>query len=416
MTRTWPLLPLFALLVSPAALALRLPLQSDVDRCALEAQGRGVPTQGHLQLELLLRRSGQVYAAFTRAAGGLDDLRLQRCLSTMATRWEFPEAELDSRRPFDLAMVGGGTSALGRQLRPSVFLPDLSVTAAELPLQPEVAQASLELLEGASKAERGEALLLVGQLEEATRTFRAALEDSPSDPLALRGLSQALIERAGDLREARELAERLQALEPDGAAGHEAMLRLCLAAGDDACAFAEYRAARAAPDLPPRARALAELGDRTREAALRLRLAAATAPPPPCADAASSEDQALCVVRLCLGEGTSAYAEALAQQNGERYRIDAWRTHDAGAGRVVVTRPIVADPGGLQAPGRLGGRHDAVWLVRVADEIKVTPVSPEAHQISASANRCAQRAAAGRTLGTISLGWAFTSGTAAANR
>ena len=408
MIRSLLLVSVLAALWSPAAFALRPPLQSDVDRCALEAQGRGAAPQGRIQLSLLLRRSGQVYAAHVRAAGGVDDPRLQRCLATVATRWQFPEAALDGRRPFSLSMVPGGTTITNRgsqQTRPSVFLPDLSQTDAELPLEAAVARASLEVLDGATHAERGEAMREVRAPAEALAELRLALEESPSDPVALRALSQALVELAqvvdqaagapAALAEARSAAEQLLALDPESAAGHEALLRVCLAAGDDACAFGSWQAARAAHDLQPRARALSELTGPTRAAAARLQALALASPPPApvCGGDQGSEQQALCVVRLCLDEGTWSYSQSLAAQNGERYRLDAWRAHDAGSGRVVVTRPIVADA------GRPGSHHDAVWLVKVGGEIRVTPVSPEARQITAQGSRCGSRAVAARTIG-----------------
>ena len=401
MTRSLLLFPLLAALSSPAAFAFRLPLQSDVDRCALQAQGRGAAPQGRIQLGLLLRKSGQVYAAHVRAQGGIDDRRLQRCLATVATRWQFPEAELDSRRPFSLSMVPGGTTITTRgsqQARPSVFLPDLSQTDVEQPLEADVARASLEVLDGATHAERGEALREVRAFTEAIVELRVALEESPSDPLALRALSQALVElhpgMPEQLSEARSAAEQLLALDPESAAGHEALLRACLAAGDDACAFASWQAARSAPDLQPRARALADLTLPTRAAASRLQAQAIAAPPKPiCGDAEGTEQQALCVVRLCLDEGTWSYSQALSSQNGERYRLDAWRAHDAGGGRVVVTRPISADT------DRPASRHDAVWLVKVGGEIKVTPVSAEARQITARGSRCGSHAVPARTIG-----------------
>lgn len=390
MNRSLPCLTLLCSLLAPlAALAERAPLQSDVERCTLAAQSRGALVQGRPQLTLLLRKSGQVYAAFARAAGGLEDLPLLRCFSQVATRWELPAAPLDSRRPFDLTLVPGGTvlsSRQSRQGRAAVFLPDLRTTAEERALEAVAAQQSLVMGPDATAAERGEALRMVGRAAEAAQVLREALEENPADPLALRSLA-TLLAAPGALQEpeaARGLAERLAALDPDSAAASEATLAACLAQRDDACTVAAWRAAKESPDLAPRARALLEHAEAAREAAARFQVAEA-AKPQPCAPDATEEERALCVVRLCLDEGAQSWASALSAQNGEVYRLADWRSKAAGPGRVWVIRPIASDTGG-QSPQR--SQHDAVWLVKVGGEVTVTAVSPEARQITRAHSRC----------------------------
>src|SRR5207237_8730852 len=110
----------------------------------------------------------------------------------------------------------------------------------------------------------------------------------PNDPVALRALSQALVESGGDLLEARLHAERLAALQPDGEAGHEWLLRVCLAQGDDRCAVHEFQRAKAAVDVVPRSRLLAELHGSTQAAAYRLARKERTNADP-CATAGSDE-------------------------------------------------------------------------------------------------------------------------------
>lgn len=377
-----------AVVPAGVAFAARGPLQSDVDRCALSAQARGVLLLGKPQLTLLLRKSGEVYAAFARAGGGLEDRPLLRCLAQVATRWEFPAAALDSRRPFDLTLVPGGTvigSGSSRQGRASVFLPDLQATAEERPLDEGAAQETLLFAPGATLAEQGEALRMVGRAGGAAQALRTALEENPADPLALRAFA-ALLAGPGPLHdpaEARSFAERLAALDPEGAGAHEARLAACLAEGDDECVVAAWHGAKESQDLAPRARAMLDHAGPARAAAARLRLSDAKRPPA-CQDSRTPEEQALCVVRLCLEEGTQTWASALSEQNGERYRLAEWRSKAASPGRVWVIRPIASAEGGEGSRSQ----HDAVWLVKVGGDLTVTAVSPEARQITRGHSRC----------------------------
>jgi len=295
------------LFFSVEARAARPPLQSDIDRCTLKAEdaGRG-QLSGRLRLELLARSSGKVYAGFVAGESGAGDRLLERCILYTAMLWELPRAKLDYGWPYPVAFTPGvadhsldARDDPQRQVydngsgqgRASVFGGDLDHPDKAEPIDVAAAQATLEVADDASPAERALAELAVKQYAKAEAGFRAVLREDPKNALALRGLAQALAESGGDLHEGRAVATRLVALAPGSEQGHEAMLRVCLAAGDDLCAFESFQRANGASDLSLRWLVLRdELLEPARAAADRLRRRARGEPPPapapPLADAA----------------------------------------------------------------------------------------------------------------------------------
>jgi len=282
-----------------AARAARPPLQSDIDRCTLKAEdaGRG-HLNGSLRLQLLARASGKVYAGFVAAESGAGDRLLERCILYTAMLWELPPAKLDYEWPYPIAFTPGvadhsldARDDPQRQVydngsgqgRASVFAGDLDHPGIAGPIDVAAAQATLEVADDASPAERAFAELSVKRHAKAEAGFRAVLREDPKNALALRGLAQTLAETGGDLREGRTVATRLVALAPGSEQGHEAMLRVCLAAGDDLCAFESFRRANGASDLSLRWLVLRdELLEPARAAADRLqRRARGEAPPAP---------------------------------------------------------------------------------------------------------------------------------------
>jgi hypothetical protein len=352
-----------------------------------------------VQLELLVRASGNVYAAFVRSdRGGIDDRRFQRCLTAAAPLWVFNPVKVDYQRAYVVSFVhssdevsvrmhnGEGITGSGR---PSAFLPDLRDVPAPSPLEAKVAQATLEIAEFATPAEEAVANLTVQRLDRALEHARIALAADPDDPIALRALSQALVESGADLVEARLHAERLAALRPDSMTGHEALLRVCLAQGDDRCAVHEFERAKAAADVVPRSRLLAELHAATQAAAFRL--ARAERQGDACADARSDEALALCVVKRCLDEGSAIYARELASSAAVPYEAGDWRVQPLGGGRILVTRPI--EPVAERAGASIWelDRHDARWVVEVGQKLVVQPQNVDARAITVRHSYCAPR-------------------------
>jgi hypothetical protein len=174
---------------------------------------------------------------------------------------------------------------------------------------------------------------------------------------------------------------------------------VCLASNDDPCTVQQFNLANRSKDLSLRYLVLRdELQPRAVEASKRVRAVMAQAPaaggtqPPgapqdPCAAEKGDEQQALCVVKRCLDEGTTLYARQLSEQNKVPYDVGEWRVRTVTAGKLLVTRPIAPKDRSADAGG-----HDAIWLVKLGDELVMQPSSPEAKQITLSHNRCTARA------------------------
>jgi hypothetical protein len=403
-----------AFLVPMSAGATRPPIQQDVDRCTLRQEDVGAASalQGTVRLQLLVRATGRPYAAFVWAEHGIDNRQLEGCLINIVPVWELPASKLDYAWPYPIqfapagtdiggAYAGSLTSTSSAQGRTSAFLPDFSQPPPFEPMNVKVAQATLDIVSDATAAEQGTAELAVKRYAQAIQLFRAALSANSTDPMALRGLSQALAESGGDLKEARGLAEKLVGLMPGSEQGHEALLRVCLAANDDACAVQQFNAANHSKDLSLRYLVLRdELQPRAVEASKRVQAAMAAAqktapagspqaavPQDPCAMEKGDEAQALCVVKRCLDEGTALYARELTDQNHVPYDLGDWRVRSVGAGRLLVIRPIASKDRSKDA-----AVHDAIWLVKLGDELVMQPSSPEARQITLQHNRCTARA------------------------
>jgi len=415
------LLALLAL-SSGAALAERPPLQSDLDRCtnAAQSNGRDTNLQGRLRLQMLIRPNGRPYAAFIWSETGITDRQLERCLTNIPMLWDLSPSTLDYVWPYPMSFVPGGeriTNGVGfgsttQQSTPSAMMPELNSPPGWEPLNVAAAQATLDIIENATIAERGSAELAVHRYPAAIAAFRDALSRNSSDKMALRGLAQALAESGGDLKEASATATRLLELDPGGEQGHEAMLRVCVAVKDDPCVFTHFNLANKAKDLSLRWLVLRdELKPLAEQAAARLRergkaqanaagpagapgaavapgaAAQKDAPQDPCAAEKSDELQALCVVKRCLDEGTVLYARELGEQNHVEYQLGDWRAKTVSPGKLLVTRPI--SPRDRE---KGGGQHDALWLVSVGDQLVMRPSNPEAKQISLQHNRCTARA------------------------
>lgn len=403
--------PLSALLVvlSLAAplRAERLPMQSDVDLCALRASELGARAlQGTLRMQLLMRKDGKVYAAFAHSAKGADDRGLARCLANNALLWEYAATGLDTSAPFPLSFVmsgmetGGATSTLGvhsAQSAPQVYLPERNPKVEARELDEKLAQESLDMLENVSAAEQGQAFLAVHKHADAIKSFKSALAKDANDAIALRGLSQALAESGGDLKEARAAADRLAATAPASEVGYEALVRVCAVSGDDLCVVAAWQRATKATDLAPRSRILSELQPLAQRASDRLRAAAKGAAKPsaaaaapeapaqdPCALEQGEDRMALCVVKRCFDEGSALYAKELSAQ-GVDYAPGDWRLKPVGPGRLLVTRPI----GGKAKDGTVALAHDAMWLVKLGDKFAITPSTSDARKITLTHNACA---------------------------
>jgi len=430
------LLSTLVLAAAPAVRAgppekIRPPFQTDFERCALRADDAGNRSlQGKPRLELLIRKTGNVYASFIWSEGGIEDRRFQRCLTSMGPLWVFPNVASDYQRAFAPSFVSSGSNVssdlhsgagITGSSRVQTFLPDINDLPEPVPMNVKAAQETLDIADWATQAERANAETVVKLYPLAIEHAHQALAENPNDPIALRALSQALAESGGDLVEARKAAERLVSLDQASEMGHEALLRVCLASKDDRCVFDSWKKARQAPDLQPRSRLLADLQGPTQIAVERLRLSAApgsaaaastqaagsnaatgaaqpVAPADPCAAEKGDEAQALCVVKRCLDEGSAAYARELSSQNGLAYAAGDWRAKKVAAGKLLITRPIEPKAARPGEPATVGDRHDALWLVTLsnADQFVMRPTNTEARQITVRHNRCTARVVSGK--------------------
>ncbi len=407
-----------AFAVTGGARAERLPMQSDVDKCAKRAADFGGDSalQGTVRLELMVRKTGQVYAAFVHSTKGIESKVLESCFANVAVLWAYQPGPVDYFAPYPLTLVSGGSDTGGATASfgvhsgaaaPSVFMPSSQPQVEPTELDEKVAQATLEVKEDCTSAEQGQALLAVHKYPEAITQFRASLASNATDPLALRGLAQALVESRGDLTEARAVAEKLQSAAAGSVVAPEAMLRVCAAQKDDPCVFEQWKKAKAQPDLGLRSRIIADLQPLAQASADRLTAAArsrsaglapvagagssptaATAPAAPAADPCATEQgdekQALCEVKRCLEAGSVSYAKELSQQNAVEYVAGDWRMKPVGPGKLLVTRPIGPKTGDA-------ARHDAIWLVKLGEQFSIAPSTAEAKQITLRYNACGRK-------------------------
>jgi tetratricopeptide (TPR) repeat protein len=392
-------------LLAGPALADRLPMQNDFDHCAIamvNAGGTG-DLQGQLRLELLIRKDGKVYASFISAEKGIRNRKFERCLTHNVLLWVFPAPALDYQRsygPVSILPPGADSGAPGKMTRgqtaPSIMLPELDRPPPFEPLNLDAARETLEVDERATNAQHGLAELAVRRYPEAIKLFRDALAKNGDDPEALRGLAEALAESKGDLKEAERAAARLLEVAPESVAGHEAMIKVCLAAHDGKCAAEHWKPANKAADFGPRSRLFAEqLYPAVKQAAEELRIHDAarqqevSARIDPCASLPDEEQQTLCLVKRCLDTGSAEYAKELSRQNKIEYVAGEWRLKKVGEGKMLVTREIVTK----ETPPQ---QHNAMWLVKVGDQLVMRPTNAEARQITLTHNACAARVTAGQ--------------------
>jgi hypothetical protein len=174
------------------------------------------------------------------------------------------------------------------------------------------------------------------------------------------------------------------------------MIKVCLAANDGKCAAEHWKPANKAADFGPRSRLFAEqLYPAVKQAAEDLRTHAATqqqqqaAPGDPCASVQGEDQQTLCVAKRCLDAGSAEYAKELSGQNKVEYVAGEWRVKKVGQSKMLITREITTK----ETPPQ---QHNAMWLVKVGDQLILQPTNAEARQITLTHNACAARVTTGQ--------------------
>jgi hypothetical protein len=101
------------------------------------------------------------------------------------------------------------------------------------------------------------------------------------------------------------------------------------------------------------------------------------------------DQQTLCVAKRCLDAGSAEYAQELSRQNKVEYVAGEWRVKKVGQSKMLITREITTK----ETPPQ---QHNAMWLVKVGDQLILQPTNAEARQITLTHNACAARVTTGQ--------------------
>jgi tetratricopeptide (TPR) repeat protein len=366
----------------------RQPLVTDFTRCYQSAKQLGnAALAGSMVVKLYVAPDGAVPFAFVNSTKGLDSRQLNGCILDFLVNMKFQGEGLDYLRPYGPVSFSGVDA----------HMPDTRDIPKEQ-LDEKLAQDTLEFADWADGADRGWGNFYVHKYPESIASFRQFLQQHPDDVRALRGLAAALAESGGDLKEAKQLAAKAVAAQPDSEATHEAMLRVCIAAKDDNCIYESFESARKARDMNVRSVELASMQDAAKAAADRLQstehqrheeeVAKAKTEqeemqkkvdPQGCAKKPDGDERTLCFVKGCFDKGGKTYASSLEGLTGQNYRVGEWKIRPGKDGASTVTLPIRAQ--GAQA-------HDASWEVKVGKSIDMKALDIDANNISTSHNAC----------------------------
>jgi tetratricopeptide (TPR) repeat protein len=353
------------------------------------------PPRGSLELDQLVTDQGDVPAAWVRSQKAQDGGQLFRCVTRLATDAKYAAQKTDSVRTSRISC--DGTSCQRADLAES-----------RSPLDEKLAQSTLHVAGWATAAERGWAQLLVRDHPGALKQFGQALKERPGDPRALRGLATALTESGGDLARARDAAQKAVQLKPESAAGHETLVRVCLAQKDDRCAVAELEAARKAPDAETRAADLDQLDEPVKAAAERIaaaekedqerRTAETEAAlqkmdPAGCRKLeANSDAQLLCLVKRCFEASAQQYAKQLKTKDGHEYAAGEWKVASRKGDAAEVTVPIRPAAPAKKRRSRKSAEqaegHDATWRATVGENITLVPQNADAAKVARGSELC----------------------------
>jgi tetratricopeptide (TPR) repeat protein len=385
--------------VAPRPTSMReLPL-ADVNNCYSKAKQYGAgQLQGTLSLYAYVVEDGAIPAAWVHDAQGLNYPSFRNCLTNMATNSKFEAEKEDYLRGFTITCPPD-----------SVRCTKEPITAVpKEPLDEKLAQDSLAFADWAASTDKGWGYYYTRQFPQAIAAFNEALKANPGDVRALRGFAQATAESGGDLKAAREAAEKAVAAQKN-AATLEALVRVCLKQNDDECSVKNFVEATKSPDKGTRSFDLAGLNDVVRAANERLakteeskaseskaaaEVAAAKADPEGCYKREGAE-RAVCYVKHCFGSGAVAYgANELKKVTGQTYLAGTWSATGDDTKGYLVTVPLRTPEDG--AAGSTGKKprlssdrsQDATWKVSLGDNINMQATSPSASFIAKDHNAC----------------------------
>ena len=376
---------------------------ADLTGCYTRAKLYGNPNlKGSAQIYLYVDADGAVPAAWFHDRDTLDANNLLLCATDYAIISKFEAEKIDYLRAFKMICTFGddGVAQLGS---PTPVCAKQPVNQAAA-LDPELAKATLTFAGWASEADKGWGYYYTKQYTEALAAFRKDLALKPDDTKALRGLAQALAESGGDLKEARAAADKAVGLQKT-AATLEAVVRVCLKAGDDECVVKHFIDAAKAEDKVARSYDLANLNDAAKAANARLEAGEAKKleeakkaieekmakeDPLGCYKMQGSE-RAVCTVRKCFEAGAKAYASDLKKATGIEYTAETAVAAEGMNGATLVTIPLRAPaPKATKKKAPAPENKDAVWTVTIGDSIDMKPYKENlsAFYISKDHNAC----------------------------
>ena len=375
-----------------------LPL-ADLNNCYTKAKQYGAgQLQGTLGLYVYIGDDGAVPAAWVHDAQGLNYPSFRNCLTTQGTNSKFEPEKEDYLRGFTITCPPD-----------SIRCTKEAITALpKEPIDEKLAQDSLAFADWATGADKGWGYYYTRQFPQAITAFNEALKANPGDVRALRGFAQATAESGGDLKAAREAAEKAVAAQRN-AATLEALVRVCLKQKDDECTVKNFVEATKSSDKGTRSFDLAGLNDAVRTANERLakteesqaseskaaaEAAAARADPEGCYKREGAE-RAVCYVKHCFGAGAVVYgASELKKVTGQTYLAGTWSATGNDTKGYLVTVPLrtpaddSAGSTGKKARLSMASSQDASWKVAVGDNINMQATTPSASFIAKDHNAC----------------------------
>jgi tetratricopeptide (TPR) repeat protein len=382
--------------------SLRELTTSDLTNCLQRAKSfmpqlARVEVPVKLTLMLYVDADGAVPAAYIHDQLSGDPSKiLNACLTDASVGSKFQSENTDYTRPEPLFFQG---------------LTALRVPLNEQPpgkLNRELAQETLQFAGWATPTDKGYGYYYVQNYPKAIEQFKAAIQAKAGDARAQRGYALTLLDSGGDVKEARDAAEKAAKADPDSVAAHETLVKICLKQNDPKCVLDEWERAtlgemKDGKVVKPvdekqkiaRSYELAQIQDQVK--AIHQKFSAdlekqdresrekavadaqKKADPTGCGATPEGDERTLCFVKYCFGAGAGAYAKSLKTITGQDYTAGEWKVGKGKEGP-EVTVPIRGKKG---TPP-----HDAIWVVKIGETVDMKPTTIDANNISLRHNAC----------------------------
>lgn len=397
-----------AVLLAPVALGCAVvrptsnrELQGTDLRACLIAAKAGVPnlaapkSPGTAQLFQLVDVDGAVPASWVATAEMLDSAQFRNCIASVGTNSKFDGEHIDYLRGWVITCEGADCQR--------GVVHDLTK-----PMDVKIAKDSLNFADWATSVDKGWGYTYTQQYAEAIKAFEAALVLKADDVRAMRGLATALAESGGDLKKAREVAEKALAAKKD-AGTIEALVRVCLKQNDDECVVKHFSEVGKSEGVKSRSLELATLNEPAKAALARLDAsekakeeaakkareeALAKADPAGCYKM-DGDAKAACYVKRCFGEGAVAYAKALLAATRVNYTVGEIAVASGTGGATLVTIPLRGPAVAVKgAKGKkatpVADIKDATWAVTLGEMVDMKPYKENlsAYNIAKDFNAC----------------------------